>query len=240
MAENKTFRMPVQAVRVLPAELNQALHAFKDDDDEWAPWFVLLPSGRRASRVLLAGAVTEMYKTTESSERGNYDKWSLRLAGPMAGVALTANTLFDSQNAAVEMIKRLPQPPFNAIVVGRPRVLGEGDDATMMVSVEAIVPVEMADVIDVIVEASEGLADAILASRNDPTVDTVKAKSVYGKTPDELIPLLDNAKEYVLRRQGKQLEKPEQSLEGPTETVQDGGEAADGCDVDLRAPAVTS
>lgn len=105
MAETKTFRMPVQAVRILPAELNKALYTFKDGDEEMAPKFVLLPSGRRASRVVVAGVVTEVYKTTEQSEKGAYDRWSVRLVGPTAGVALTANTMFDGQNAAIEMLK---------------------------------------------------------------------------------------------------------------------------------------
>jgi len=233
MAETKTFRMPVQAVRILPAELNKALYTFKDGDEEMAPKFVLLPSGRRASRVVVAGVVTEVYKTTEQSEKGAYDRWSVRLVGPTAGVALTANTMFDGQNAAIEMLKKLPPAPFDAIAIGRPKVLGEGDDAVMLVSLEAIVPVGTDDVIDVVVEAAEGLADAILASRKDATMDTVKAKSVYGTSPEELLHLLDGTKEYILRRQGKL--PVESKSTAPTQT-QISGEAADGCDVDLRPP----
>jgi RPA family protein len=220
MSDKPKFRMPERAVRVFPGEMAKTTHTFKEEEDKMAPRYVLLPSGRRASRVILGGVITELFKSTETSERGSYEKWSARLVGPTGGIQLSASTMFEGQGAAVAMLERLPNAPFDAIVIGKPKIFGEGDDTVTIISIESIVPVGPADVVDVVVEAAIELANVIRPGQ-EPTPDMIKARAIYKDNNEELIGYLDSALKYVQRRGVKVGE-------------------ADGCEVDLRASAMSS
>lgn len=58
------------AVRVFAEELLDATHEFKLSEGEMAPNYTLLPTGRRANRVLVYGALTST--TEQEAEGGSY------------------------------------------------------------------------------------------------------------------------------------------------------------------------
>lgn len=70
-----------KAVRLFAEELQQVVHQYKDGDGEYAPNYVLLPSGERANRVFLIGTLTdvedigdddEYWRATVNDSTGNF------------------------------------------------------------------------------------------------------------------------------------------------------------------------
>lgn len=55
------------AVRLLSAELDKCDYHFQETDEERAPNFLLLPSGRKANRVMMGGTLMEVEDTSDDS-----------------------------------------------------------------------------------------------------------------------------------------------------------------------------
>jgi RPA family protein len=100
------------ARRVFAREFNDATHMFKESDDELAPRYSLLPTGRRANRVFVVGTLTETEDVGQDSEI-----WQGRIVDPDGGTFFTYAGQYQPDPAA--MLREL-EPPEYVAVVGKP------------------------------------------------------------------------------------------------------------------------
>ena len=113
------------ARRVFAAEFNDAVHTFKESDDERAPLYALLPTGERVNRVFLVGTLTE---TEDIGNENEY--WRGRVVDPTGTFFVYAGQY---QPEAATALRELETPTYVA-VVGKPRTY-ETDDGSINVSV---------------------------------------------------------------------------------------------------------
>lgn len=110
------------AVRVFAAEYDDATHTFKEDDGEMAPNYILLPSGAKANRVLIVGALTEKEDVGDGDEY-----WRGRVVDPTGAVNVYAG---EYEAEAAEVLRSVDtDTPHYVSVVGKPRTYetDEGD-----------------------------------------------------------------------------------------------------------------
>ena len=100
------------ARRVFAREFNDATHMFKESDDELAPRYSLLPTGRRANRVFVVGTLTETEDVGQDSEI-----WQGRIVDPDGGTFFTYAGQYQPDPAA--MLREL-EPPEYVAAVGKP------------------------------------------------------------------------------------------------------------------------
>lgn len=111
------------AIRTFAAEFNDAWHTFKESDDERAPMYLLLPTGNRANRIFVTGALTDTKLVSDEYWRG-------RITDPTGTFFVYAGQY---QPDALNMLREV-EPPVNVAVVGKPRTY-ETDDGDVNVSI---------------------------------------------------------------------------------------------------------
>ncbi len=143
------------AKRVFAREFNDAVHTFKESDDDRAPVYVLFPTGQRANRVFLVGTLTETEDVGEESEY-----WQGRIVDPNGDTFFTYAGQY--QPDAASMLREL-EPPAYVAVVGKPRTY-ETEEGEMNVSVrpESISTVDEATRDRWLVETAERTLDRIV------------------------------------------------------------------------------
>jgi hypothetical protein len=92
---------------------------FKEDDDEYAPGYLLLPSGGKANRVFIAGTLI-----SKEDRDGNY---AFKINDSTGEFALYAGQY---QPEAAEALRDIDTPAYVS-VVGKPDTF-EGDDGTIL------------------------------------------------------------------------------------------------------------
>jgi RPA family protein len=143
------------ARRVFAREFNDAGYMFRESDDEYAPSYLLLPTGERANRVYFVGTLTETEDIGDDSEY-----WRGRVVDPTGTFFVYAGQY---QPEAAAMLRELESPAYVA-VVGKPRTY-ETDEGEVNVSVrpESISVVD-ADTRDRwVVETAERTLDRVRA-----------------------------------------------------------------------------
>ncbi len=113
------------ARRVFAREFNDATHTFKQSDDDLAPRYALLPTGKRANRVFVVGTLTQTEDVGEDSEI-----WQGRIVDPDGGTFFTYAGQY--QPDAASALRELDPPEYVA-VVGKPDTF-ETDDGSVNVS----------------------------------------------------------------------------------------------------------
>jgi hypothetical protein len=105
------------AKRLFAHELREADYMFKEDDDEYAPSYLLLPSGGKANRVFIVGTLTE------KEDRDGY--YSVRINDSTGNFLLYAGQY---QPEAADALRDIEAPAYVA-VVGKPDTFetDEGD-----------------------------------------------------------------------------------------------------------------
>lgn len=93
------------AKRLFATELREADHMFKEDDDEYAPSYLLLPSGGKANRVLVVGTLTE------KEDRGGY--YSARINDSTGNFLVYAGQY---QPEAADALRDIDAPAYVAVV----------------------------------------------------------------------------------------------------------------------------
>lgn len=149
------------AVRAFAEEFNDASHLFKESDDEMAPKYALLPTGKRANRVFVVGTLTEVEDVGSDSEY-----WKGRVVDPTGTFFVYAGQ-YQPEAAA---FLRSSDPPEFVSAVGKPRSF-ETDEGNMNVTLrpEHINVVDRETKANWVCETAERTLDRIDAY--DPTGD---------------------------------------------------------------------
>ncbi len=126
------------ARRVFASEINDIEKTFKEDDDERAPNYALLPSGAHANRFFYVGTVTETEDVSDPDAEGEY--WRARITDPTGTIAVYAGQY---QPEAASVLREL-NPPRYVAVVGKPRTWEPDDSDDVIVSLrpESITPLD--------------------------------------------------------------------------------------------------
>ncbi|PSQ44734.1 DNA-binding protein [Halobacteriales archaeon SW_7_68_16] len=143
------------AQRAFAREINDATYSFKESDDERAPNYVLLPTGRKANRVFVVGTLTEKEDVGSDAEI-----WRGRIVDPTGTVFVYAGQY---QPDAASMLRDL-EPPVYVSVVAKPRTY-ETDDGDTNVSLRP----------ESINEVSESERDRWVVETAERTIDRIRA-----------------------------------------------------------------
>lgn len=117
---NMVRRNREPAKRVFARELIVSDHTFREEDDEKAPNYLLLASGEKANRVLMAGVATEKEEIGENEEY-----WKMRLSDTESTCLNYISPTY--QPEAMNVLSSI-QPPQNVAVVGKPDTFSYEDD----------------------------------------------------------------------------------------------------------------
>jgi hypothetical protein len=121
-----TFTREV-AMRIFAEELRSSSITFRDSDDQYAPLYLLTPTGARCNRLFLVATLTEKDQIGEEAEY-----WRGRVVDPTGSVFVYAGQY---QPEAAQILARIEPPAFVA-VVGKPN-LYETEDGNIIVSIRA-------------------------------------------------------------------------------------------------------
>ncbi|MCQ2376903.1 MAG: nucleic acid-binding protein, partial [Methanocorpusculum sp.] len=126
------------AKRVFAAELREATRTIKDSTDEKSPAYVLLPTGERCNRILIAGAITD--KTRAGEQNIIY---RARVSDPTGVFYVSAGSY--QPEAMLQMTKIDTDTPSFVVVVGKPNAYTSPDGRVLVsVRVESIQVVDRA------------------------------------------------------------------------------------------------
>ncbi|HPJ30142.1 MAG TPA: hypothetical protein PLZ42_01985 [Methanothrix sp.] len=115
------------ARRVFASELRDSDYTFREDDSEYAPLYLITPTGARCNRVMLVGTLTEKDNLGDDVEY-----WRGRVADPTGSIFVYAGQY---QPDAAQALSGTEPPAFVA-VVGKPSVY-ETEDGKRLISVRA-------------------------------------------------------------------------------------------------------
>ena len=115
------------ARRVFASELRDSNYTFREDDSDYAPLYLITPTGARCNRVLLVGTLTEKDNLGDDVEY-----WRGRVADPTGSIFVYAGQY---QPDAAQALSATEPPAFVA-VVGKPSVY-ETEDGKRLISVRA-------------------------------------------------------------------------------------------------------
>ena len=174
------------AKRVFAKEFNASDLSFKESEDQFAPAYVLTPTGAKCNRVFIVGTLTE--KDNVGDEQ---DSWRARVTDPTG-----AFTVYASQFSpdAAQALSDIEAPSFVA-VIGKPRVY-KTQDGEVLVSIrpEAVLPVDAETRDQWVLDTINATADRLIALKagaEDP--DAKKAEEHYHPNIDEYKEMLLNA-----------------------------------------------
>lgn len=130
MTDNSRYtRYP--AKRVFASEFKDATRHVKDGDDDYAPKFLVLPTGERANRVFMSGTLMDVEDVGNDSEY-----WRARIidnSDPDGGVEEFYCYAGEHNGDAMQFFKTAETPSYIA-VVGKPNTF-ENDNGDTLVNV---------------------------------------------------------------------------------------------------------
>jgi RPA family protein len=97
------------AVRVFAPEYNESNHIFRESDDERAPKYMLLRTGGKANRVLIAGTLIEKDNVGDDN-----DFYLCRVIGPTGDPFFVNVRHYDDQ--ALNAVRDLETPTYISVV----------------------------------------------------------------------------------------------------------------------------
>ncbi len=115
------------ARRIFSQELRDSDLSFRENEDQYAPLYLITPTGARCNRVLLVGTLTEKDNIGDDVEY-----WRGRVADPTGSIFVYAGQY---QPDAAQALSATEPPAFVA-VVGKPSVY-ETEDGTRLISIRA-------------------------------------------------------------------------------------------------------
>ena len=175
---------------VFAKEFNASDLTFKESEDQYAPAYLLTPTGAKCNRVFVVGTLTE--KDTVGK---NQDMWRFRVVDP-TGVFVCKAGQFNAE--AAQEIADI-EPPVFVSIVGKTEVFKpkpeEGEEQRTFVSIKPelvhVVDIEARNIwIQSTIKATlERLSK--LTSTDEP--DYKKAREYYGVLPTDYKEMLHNA-----------------------------------------------
>ena len=126
-SQQKFEREP--AKRVFAAELRDASKIIKDENDEKSPSYVLLPTGERCNRVLIAGAITDKVKSGDQNVM-----YRAKVSDPTGMFYINASSY--QPEAMLQLAKIDTENPSFVIVVGKPNAYTT-PDGRVLISIRA-------------------------------------------------------------------------------------------------------
>ncbi|MDD1737922.1 MAG: hypothetical protein LUP00_04100, partial [Methanothrix sp.] len=117
------------ARRIFAEELKSSNYSFRDGEDQhqYAPSYLLTPTGAKCNRVFLVGTLTE-----KDDIGGDTEYWRGRVVDPTGSILIYAGQY---QPEAAQILAGLEAPCFVA-VVGKPN-LYQTDDGNIIISIRA-------------------------------------------------------------------------------------------------------
>lgn len=173
------------AKRVFAKELNASNLTYKESDDQYAPTYLLTPTGAKCNRVFVVGTLTEKEDIGNDSEY-----WRGRVTDPTGAFMIYAGQF---QPEAAQALADIEVPSFVA-VIGKPNVYKPEDgDARTSIRPETVIPVD-GDTRDLWVKDTVLLtAERLVALKAGTEPDVIKAKEQYNADVDEYKEMLRNA-----------------------------------------------
>jgi len=219
------------ARRIFAEELRNSTLAFRDGEDQhqYAPQYLLTPTGARCNRVFLVGTLTE-----REDIGGDTEYWRGRVIDPTGSILVYAGQY---QPEAAQAIANIEPPAFVA-VVGKPN-LYQTEDGSIIISVriEAIQKVDEAtrnrwiidtarrtkERLDVLRDAGVASPEFSTADKSTPVLpamDVERALAHYNtdtKQYEQMIIRALSALRIDLSRETARSPKAEEMLESSTE-----------------------
>jgi RPA family protein len=115
------------ARRVFVDELRNSNLAFRDSEDQYAPQYLLTPTGAKCNRIFLVGTLTE-----RDDIGGDTEYWRGRIVDPTGSILIYAGR-YDPDAA---QIMATIEPPAFVAVVGKPKIY-QPEDGSVIVNVRA-------------------------------------------------------------------------------------------------------
>ncbi|HSD57046.1 MAG TPA: hypothetical protein VLB04_02605 [Methanotrichaceae archaeon] len=113
------------AWRVFAEELRASNLAFRENEDQYAPLYLLTPTGAKCNRVFLVGTLTE-----RDDIGGDTEYWRGRIVDPTGSILIYAGQY---QPEAAQALANI-EPPAFVSVVGKPK-LYQTEDGNIIISV---------------------------------------------------------------------------------------------------------
>lgn len=121
----------LSAPRVFIGELLDTTISFKEDDSQFAPKFILTPTGAKCSRVLIVGTLIQEARDVG----GDQEAWRIDVADSTGGISCRANEY--SRRAMLQM-KELTEVPCHIAVYGKPGVFQKEGKTYVNINVESV------------------------------------------------------------------------------------------------------
>jgi len=186
------------AKRIFAQEYNESNLTFKESDDQYAPLYLLTPTGARCNRVFIAGTLTEKEDIGESAEH-----WRARVADPTGVFTIYAGQY---QPEAAQMLSLIEPPQFIA-VVGKTNTYDTGESIITSIRPESIQVIDAETRDRWIIETAKHTLERIAALGNDDP-DAIKAKEHYSPDLEQYKQMVLQALKSIGTRQTVE-EKPE-------------------------------
>ncbi|HJJ30048.1 MAG TPA: nucleic acid-binding protein [Methanocorpusculum sp.] len=166
------------AKRVFAAELREATKTIKDTEDEKSPAYLLLPTGERCNRVLIAGTITQKDKVGDQNIL-----YRARVSDPTGVFYINASSY--QPEAMHQLAKIDTATPSFVIVVGKPNAYTTPDGKTLIsVRAESILVVNQETRDLWIQDAANSTLDRVDAFASDcPSEDVLLARDTYHFAP---------------------------------------------------------
>jgi len=173
------------AKRVFAKEFDRSSLAYKESDDQFAPAYVLTPTGAKCNRIFIVGTLTEKENIGEEQE-----SWRARVTDPTGAFVLYASQFSPE---AAQSLSDLEAPEFVA-VIGKPRVY-KTQEGEVLVSVrpEAVLPVDAETRDQWVLDTINATADRLLALKDGAEPDAKKAMDYYHTDIKEYKEMLQTA-----------------------------------------------
>ena len=164
------------AKRVFAAELREASRTIRDTGDEKSPTYLLLPTGERCNRILIAGAITDKSKAGDQNVQ-----YRAKVSDPTGMFYISASSY--QPEAMLQMAKIDTDMPSFVVVVGKPNTYTT-PEGRVLVSVRAeavqVVDRETRDlwILDT-ARATLDRVDAMFSAEGAVSADAALAKETY-------------------------------------------------------------
>ena len=182
------------AKRVFAAELREASKTIKDTEDEKSPVYLLLPTGERCNRVLIAGTITQKDKVGDQNIL-----YRARISDPTGIFYINASSY---QPEAMHQLAKIDTAnPSFVVVVGKPNAYTTPDGKTLIsVRAESILVVNQETRDLWIQDAARSTLDRVDALSSDcPSADILLARETYHLSQDHWKKMVSDALSRIMQ-----------------------------------------